>query len=167
MEGFVDTIDGFSAGPDREKILLVMKDPNCGSKGVIALVLLIIFKITVLSEIPGIMIFPALLISPAISRWSMVCASTFCDYARIKGGLGKPFVENVGIRELIISSIILVIAGSFLLKLKFIIVIIAPSAFIIIAILYLNKKIKGITGDILGALNELSEVICLFSFLFL
>ena len=144
-----------------------MKDPNSGSKGVAALVFLIIFKIIILSEIPIIMIFPALLIVPAISRWSMVCASAFSDYARTKGGLGKPFVENVGIREFIVSSIILLLAGSALLQFNFIIVIIAPIIFIVIAIIYLKKKIGGVTGDVLGALNEFSEVISLFPFIFL
>ncbi|MDY6935809.1 MAG: adenosylcobinamide-GDP ribazoletransferase [Spirochaetota bacterium] len=166
LEGFVDAVDGFSAGPDRERILSVMKDPNCGSKGVVALVFLIFFKIAILMDIPDDLIFHSLLIAPAISRWSMVSASFFCDYARNKGGLGKPFVENVGIREFIISCSIVLIAGLVLLQTQFIAVMIAPICFTIAAILYLKKRLGGITGDVLGALNELMEVVSLSSFLF-
>ena len=94
------------------------------------------------------------------------CMECGCDYARNKGGLGKPFVENVGIREFIISCSIVLIAGLVLLQTQFIAVMIAPICFTIAAILYLKKRLGGITGDVLGALNELMEVVSLSSFLF-
>ncbi|MDY6970059.1 MAG: adenosylcobinamide-GDP ribazoletransferase [Spirochaetota bacterium] len=167
MEAFVDAADGFSAGPDRKRILSVMKDPNCGSKGVVALVFLIIFKIVLLNDIPLNLIFPCLLLVPAISRWSMVVIAAFSNYARKEGGLGRSFVENVGITEFFISTLLLVLSGILILELQFFIVVIAPILFIIISFLFLKNRIGGVTGDILGALNEIVEVIGLAAFLIL
>ena len=165
MEAFVDAADGFSAGPDRKRILSVMKDPNCGSKGAAALVFLIVFKIALLNDIPLNLIFPCLLLVPAISRWAMAAVAAFSDYARKEGGLGKSFVENVGMTEFIISTSLLILAGVLILQLKFFIVIIAPILFVIISFIFLKRRIGGVTGDVLGALNELVEVVGLSSFL--
>lgn len=164
LEGFVDAVDGFSASRDKERILEVMKDPNCGSKGAAALVFLIAFKIVIFNDLSDAEKISSLFITPAIGRWSMVCAACFCGYAR-KNGLGKDFVENVGMTEFLISSLILLLAGCILLRLDFLIIIILPTVFTILAIIFLQRKIDGITGDVLGGLNEIVEVISLFSIL--
>jgi len=167
LEGFIDAVDGFSSGPDKEKILLVMKDKHCGSKGVVALVFLIILKIALIGEIPASAKFSTLMLAPAISRWAMVCAAVFCDYARKTEGFGKAFVENAGIKEMVVASSILVIAGIILLQARFFVLIIPAVAFTVVSIIYLKNKINGITGDILGGLNEIVEVISLSAFLLL
>jgi adenosylcobinamide-GDP ribazoletransferase len=167
LEGFVDAADGFSSGPDKEKILLVMKDKHCGSKGAVALVFLIIIKIALLEAIPVSVKFYALMLAPVISRWAMVFAAVFCDYARKTEGFGKAFVKNVGIREMVVASSILIVAGVVLLQAKFFVLIIPALVFTVASIIYLKNKINGITGDVLGGLNEIVEVISLSAFLLL
>lgn len=167
LEGFADAVDGFSSGPDKEKILAVMKDVHCGSKGVAALVFLIILKVVLLGEISASIKFSCLILTPAISKWAMVCAAYFCDYARKTHGFGKAFVDNVGIRELLISSGILIIAGFVLLQLRFFILITVPLGITVISIIYFRRKIHGVTGDVLGTLNEIVEIASLSAFLFL
>lgn len=105
LEGFVDAVDGFSASEEKEKILEIMKDHHCGAKGVIALVFLIILKIALFSEIPDSVRIPALILTPAIGRWAMVCASSLCPYARKTQGFGKAFVENSGMKEMAIAAV--------------------------------------------------------------
>jgi len=165
LEAFVDAVDGFSAATEKKRILAVMKDPNCGSKGATALFFLIAIKIALLNDIPRHNILPCLLLVPAIGRWSIVCAASLCNYAREEGGLAKEYVKNAGIKEFLISIIILLIAGFIILKIKFLIIFIIPAAFTFILIFYLKKKIGGVTGDLLGALNEVIEVITLSTFL--
>lgn len=167
LEGFVDAADGFSASPDKEKILDVMKDHHCGAKGVIALVFLIILKVVLLSDIPGSMRLYPLILVPAIGRWVMVCAASLCPYARETQGLGKAFVENVGTGEAVIASVILMAAGISLLWIKFIVLMIPVLIFAVLSFVYVKKKLNGITGDVLGAMNELAEVLSLGSFLLL
>ncbi len=167
LEGFVDAADGFSASPDKEKILEVMKDQHCGAKGAIVLVFLIILKIALFNEIPGSERIYALILTPAIGRWVMVCAASLCLYARKGAGFGKDFVENAGKTELIIASSILISAGVCLLRIKFIVLMIPVLFFAFIVIFYAKKRINGVTGDVLGAVNELTEVVSLGAFLFL
>ena len=167
LEGFVDAADGFSASSDKEKILGVMKDHHVGAKGVIALVFLIILKIALLNDIPVPMLFYSLILAPALGRWAMVCAASICPYARQGEGFGKAFVENVGYKELVIASSVVAIAGIGLLWVKFVILIIPILFFTFLSCPYLKKKIGGVTGDVLGAMNELAEVISLGTFLLL
>jgi len=165
LDGFVDAADGFSASPDKEKILEVMKDHHCGAKGVIALVLLIIVKVALLNDIPGPVRFSSLILTPAIGRWVMVCAASLCPYARKAEGFGKAFVENSGTREVIIAGIILIAAGIILLRIRFFVLMIPVLIFTIFSFVYIKKKINGVTGDVLGAMNELAEVVSLAAFL--
>jgi len=167
LEGFVDAVDGFSASKEKEKILEIMKDHHCGAKGVIALVFLIILKIALFSEIPDSVRIPALILIPAIGRWAMVCASSLCPYARKTQGFGKAFVENSGMKELAIASSILIAAGIILLRVKFVVLMIPVLIFTVLFFVYVNKKINGVTGDVLGAMNELAEVVSLGAFLLL
>ena len=165
LEGFVDAVDGFSASRDKEKILEVMKDHHCGAKGVIALVLLLMAKVVLLNDIPGTVRFFPLVLTPAMGRWVVVCAASLCPYARKTQGLGKAFVENVGTRELVIASIILTAAGISVLHLKFLVLMIPVLLFAYFSCAYVKRKINGVTGDVLGAMNELAEVVALGSFI--
>jgi len=167
LEGFVDAADGFSASQDKEKILEVMKDHHCGAKGVIALAFLIILKITLVNDTPSSVRFASFILAPAIGRWVMVCAASICPYARKGEGFGKVFVDNVKRKELIIASSILIAAGIVLLQVKFIVLMIPVLVFTFLSCFYAKKKINGVTGDVLGAMNELAEAISLGAFLLL
>jgi len=166
LEGFVDAADGFSSGCDKEKVLEVMKDHHCGAKGIIALVLLIALKIALVNEVVIPLRIQALLLVPAAGRWSMVCAAYFCPYARQKDGFGKVFVENCGLREFILASIIFISAAFFILRSQAFVLVFVLSVFMFICILWLKKRIGGVTGDVLGGLNETAEVVSLAAFLF-
>lgn len=166
LEGFVNAVDGFSASANKEKILEVMIDHHCGAKGVVAIVFLIIVKIVLLKDVPDSLLMPALVITPAASRWTMVAAS-LCPHARNETGLGKSFVENAGSTEVVIASIILMIAGLSLLRIPFIVLIMPVLILVLLILFYVMRRINGVTGDVLGAMNELTEVVCLGTFVFL
>lgn len=167
LEGFVDAADGFSASREKEKILAIMKDHHCGAKGVIALAFLILLKTVLVNDIPDRLLVASLLLTPAIGRWVMVYAASTCPYARKGEGFGKAFVENVKLKELLIASGILVTAGIGLLQVKFIVVMIPVLVLAFSSCFYVKRKIGGVTGDILGAMNELAEAVSLGTFLLL
>lgn len=166
LEGFVDAVDGFSASYDREKMLAVMKDHHCGAKGIIALVLLIILKVVLINEIFSPLRVTAFLLVPACGRWAMVCAAYFCPYARKTDGFGKAFVENCDLKEFILASLIFVFAAVIFLRTQVFVLMIPLLVFVILLMFWLRKRIGGVTGDILGALNETAEVLGLAAFLF-
>ena len=90
----------------------------------------------------------------------MVLAAASLPYAK-KEGLGKVFVKNSDLKETIIASLVVIILGfslfkTFLLYPFFGILLIT---FLLMAIF--KRRIGGITGDNLGAINEIIEVVAL------
>ncbi|MBA7716009.1 Adenosylcobinamide-GDP ribazoletransferase [subsurface metagenome] len=161
IDGFIDTIDGLSGGKSREEILKIMKDSRVGAFGIVGIVSLIMLKLVLLHEMPLEIKRGAILLFPVMGRWAMVVASSLSVYAR-KRGTGKAFVNYCGRKELVVASLItLMIAGGFLkilgLELFFFIL-----ALILLLMRFISKRINGMTGDTLGAINEIIEVGSLF-----
>jgi len=167
LDGFADTIDGFAAGGPKEKILEVMRDSRIGAFGVVGLILLIGAKYLALDQITGPSIPGSLILMAVMGRNSMVWVCFRSPYARTGEGLAKPFAENLTSREMILSSASAIGLGLVIWGLEGVLVFIGIGLFSLVFRLFFLKKLKGITGDILGAANELSEVLCLFLLLIL
>ena len=161
LDGFADTIDGFAAGGPKEKILEVMRDSRIGAFGVVGLILLIGAKYLALDEITGLSIPRSLILMTVMGRNSMVWVCYRSPYARSGGGLAKPFAENLTAREMILSSASALGIGLLLWGLEGALVFLGIGLFSFTFRLFFLKKLKGVTGDILGAANELAELICL------
>ncbi len=161
LDGFSDTVDGFATGGPKEKILEVMRDSRIGAFGVIGLILLIGAKYLALDQITGRTIPRALILMAVMGRNSMVWTCYRSPYARPNGGLAKPFAENLTAREMLVSSASALGIGLLLCGLEGALVFFGIGLFSFGFRLFFLKKLNGITGDILGAANEVSEVLCL------
>jgi len=161
LDGFSDTIDGFAAGGPKEKILEVMRDSRIGALGVVGLILLIGAKYLVLDQIVGPSIPRSLILMTVMGRNSMVWVCYRSTYARSGGGLAKPFVENLTAREVVLSSASALGIALLLWRLEGALVFFGIGLFSYIFRSFFLKKLNGVTGDILGAANELSELLCL------
>ena len=171
LEGLSDTADGFLSGRDSEGMLRIMKDSHVGTMGMIAVVSLMLAKLIFLHEIVQslnpFLVMGVLLLVPMLSRWAMVISAGVSQYARSKPGLGSAFTERVGIKLIIFSSFVPVIAAAVYLRIMggFCIVITILAA--LLASWVSKRKIGGVTGDVLGGINEITEVILLFSVILL
>ena len=161
LDGFSDTIDGFAAGGPKENILEVMRDSRIGAFGAVGLILLIGAKYLALDEIAGLSIPRSLILMTVMGRNSMVWVCYRSPYARSGGGLAKPFTENLTARDMIISSASAFGIGLLLWGVKGALVFLGIGLFSFIFRLFFLRKLKGVTGDILGAANELSELLCI------
>ena len=164
LDGFADSVDGFSGGHDKEEILKIMKDSSTGAKGVVALVSLLLLKFVLLVEVPLFLKDAALFFTPTIGRWSMVIAAFLGKSARLKDSMGKLFVDYVSWREAIFASLTMAVIGILLFKLTFLPLVIIGIGIVLLILKYSQKKIGGISGDILGAINEIVEVFILLAF---
>lgn len=167
LEGLSDTADGFLSSRDSEGMLRIMKDSHIGTMGMIVvasfLLAKFVFLYEVLQNLNSFLVVGVLLFIPCLSRWGMVIAAGASKYARSGPGLGRSFTEGIGKKIVILSGIIPVVATIAYLK-------IIGGICVIIAILsalagaWLSKrKINGVTGDVLGGINEMIEAILLFS----
>lgn len=159
LDGLGDSCDGLLATVNPARRLAIMKDPRAGSWAVLGLILLLLGKWTLIPTLP-----PALLILPPVTgRWVMVIAAYAFPYAR-PSGLGAYFRDGLGPWQLAIASI-LAVSAVLLTARAFIPLLIALS--IGLLTLWLVGQWAawrlggGLTGDVYGALCELSELFCL------
>jgi len=154
LDGLGDTFDGLGAGGDREHILRVMDDSHTGAFGVIAIVLTLFFKIHALENM-DVERWRALLAAPLLGRWAMVLLGYRSKAA--KTGLGSTFVEHLSTRHFAFATLItLLLAGAILHGIG-----IVMMAWVTVLSLtskkYFQRRLGGVTGDIFGAVGELSE----------
>lgn len=161
IDGLSDTVDGLSGSYNREDALRIFKDPHVGSMAVAAVAMLLLVKYTCLSALKPDVLGPVLVLMATLSRYAMVQLACFSPYARATGGLGEPFVR--GIRPEHHRYALLLALCSVLLfgRMRGVLL----GALIILATfglqVYFQRRLGGITGDVLGATNEVSEMLVL------
>jgi adenosylcobinamide-GDP ribazoletransferase len=161
LDALADTADGTFSGKDRTKKLEIMKDSAVGAMGVVSIVMVIVLKYVALVALSGTHKNKALLLMPMLGRWSQVIVAYCSDYAGLSRGLGFPFTTHMTLFILIATAVMSGITGFYLLSLPGVIIV---GAVAIIALLYsffFKWMLGGVTGDILGASTELTEVIVL------
>jgi len=160
LDGLADFLDGFYAGDSKDEIIKIMDDSHIGAMGVIGIVVVILAKFILFNNLDNNMVNASLVLFPVLGRWSMVVSMGISQPAK-EDGLGNFFLKNTTKNDFIISVIITFLLVFFVFKLKGIVIFLFISFFSFIFTKYIIKKIKGITGDTLGAVCEMSEVFTL------
>ena len=179
MDGLADTADAVSVkstgnpAQDREKRLAVMKDSNVGAMGVVAIACVLLLKYLFVRGLleKGLTwdVLGVLFLVPVFSKWAMVPVIYHGESARTTG-LGSTFIENVDSTIFALSALLL--AAVFFLtfcRLPGITWLNMLTLFLLLSIpLYLlsffwtafcRKKFGGLTGDTIGAVSEVAEVL--------
>jgi len=162
LDGLADTADGLGGGHTPETALTIMKDSRVGAFGVISLILVLVLKFSLfLSLAPQTRGAGALLLFPVISRWGMVLLAYLSPYARPEGGLGQAMTLGVSPRVLIGASLSTGGLSLLILGAPGLVLCIAAAVLVWLGSLYFHHRLGGITGDVLGATNEVLEVLVL------
>ncbi len=161
LDGLADTFDGLGGGGSPEARLRIMKDSRLGTFGAVSLVIVLLLKFAFLLSLAGRGTTGAVFLFPVVSRWGMVLLAYLSPYARPEGGLGQAMTMGVD-REVLAGATAGALALSFLaLGLGGVILLAGAAGFIWLASRYFQPKLGGVTGDVLGAANELLEVLVL------
>ena len=164
LDGLGDSCDGIFAFKGKDKIIEIMKDSRIGTYACIAIVFDILVKIFTLATISNIKTSMIIIATPIIGRTTLVFLFYIGKCAKSTGS-GNLFIGNVGKKEVIISLLIDIVLVLLLLGImKGIILISVALIFTMGFNRYCNNKIGGLTGDTLGANNELVEIIVLIIF---
>jgi len=166
LDGLADTADAFLSRKNKEEMLIIMRDSHIGVMGVLALISVILLKISFLYSIGIPSKITALFLMCILSRWSMVFAMFLFPYAR-KEGKAKAFIQGINPKIFTLATIITLICVFVFWKIDGILVFIITAISSYLAGKFINSKIGGITGDTLGALCEINEVIVLLSIIIL
>ena len=157
-DGLADTADGFGGAFTRDKKLHIMKDSRIGTYGAAALVMALLGKYLFLIENTDIVI--AILIAYPLSR--VTALSLIADMLYISdtdASKSKPLANNLSKTDFAI--LLLTAVPAFLLIPEANAVFLLAVLLLVrtLAKLYLNKQIGGYTGDTLGAVQQVSELV--------
>mgnify|MGYP000857584167 FL=1 len=164
IDGLSDTCDGFFSARSRERILEIMKDSRVGTFGVIAIVMTLLAKYTLISNLPQDMIFSALILASGASRFAASFLITFGKSAR-PGGLGDMFSSSSSKAYFWLSAGIFSAIGIILGGWAFIKSLVVILAFGLLLMRRSYRIIGGLTGDVYGAAIEISDILGLITFL--
>jgi adenosylcobinamide-GDP ribazoletransferase len=157
-DGLADVADGFGGASDRDAKLAIMRDSRIGSYGVIALVLVLAARIGALADIASpYHVLATLIAAGAISRAVVVVAMRMMPRARSDGlgaGAGTPGFDGTvaALAIAAITALVLLLPWTWLLAL-----VLGAGAAAVVAFVAL-RQIGGQTGDVLGAIQQVSEV---------
>ncbi len=158
LDGFADMCDGFYAGKDKSGILSIMKDSHIGTMAVLGIFCLLLLKLVMMfSLLLKNSLIPAFLIVPVISRGLMALVAGLYPYARTDG-TAKPFIENIGRMEMSGAAILVLAISYCVVGVAGIYVTLGTLVVAFVFLHCVKSKIGGITGDILGSVNEISEI---------
>lgn len=173
LDGVADLCDGLGGAADPAKRLAIMKDSATGAFGVIGLVLVLLLKTTALADLlaginqqNGSQVFFALFCLssiPALGRFAILLLSWRSRYPR-QQGTGHAFVGKIRGRQLLLGGVFLTpLLGAVGLETEFLVPVISCCTAAFVPVLVLRRQCQrllgGITGDVLGAGCEFSEVL--------
>jgi adenosylcobinamide-GDP ribazoletransferase len=161
LDGIADMVDGLAASRDRETSLRIMKDSRVGAMGVVGLVMLLLLKYLCLYHVPLEQKNAALLLMPTAGRWCQVFLARCSTYIRSEGGTGSVFVDHVGSTELLRASLTILLTTLVLFSFKGLLLAGLLLLFAALLMHYFERRLGGVTGDVLGAATEIVEVFSL------
>jgi adenosylcobinamide-GDP ribazoletransferase len=161
IDGLADTIDGLSGGYSREETLHIFKDPYVGTMAVVGVMLILLVKYASLSVLPADAMFPSLVLMATLSRFSMVQLACFSPYARASGGLGEPFVRGIKQEHFLTTTLLTIGIALLCSGIRGFMIWLLVSLATLGYQTYFRRRLRGITGDVLGATNEANEALVL------
>ena len=166
LDGLADTFDALFSRKSRPEMLKIMRDSHLGTMGVSSLICIILLKLSLLGSLRAEVMNVSLISMCLLGRYSLVLAMFSFPYAR-EEGKAKVFIEAMNLKVFSLASAISLFCALGLLGLKGLIIFMAIVFFTIFMGKFMVKKIGGVTGDSLGAINELTEIFVLFNILIL
>lgn len=160
VDGLADTLDGLMGGYDSTSRLHIMKDSRIGTAGVIGIVLLLFIKYLALNNLFSSGKVEALLTAPMLARWSQTLMVYKANYGR-EEGMGHAFVGHLRGNSMIAAFAVALGLAIWVNGWTALYLVAAVLALTFLGRWYLVKRLGGVTGDAIGAMSELNEVLVL------
>ncbi len=161
IDGLSDTFDGFFGGSTKERRLAIMKDSAIGTFGLVAVFTVLAAKLISVGYLAEAKELWQVVPAYIVSRTAQALLAATLKYARAEGGTGRAFVDGVtpvhgGIALLVGSLLLYIVAGIGAVAL-----LVTGVGLTALCALVAQKKIGGVTGDVLGATSEIVEAVVL------
>ncbi|WP_232020242.1 adenosylcobinamide-GDP ribazoletransferase [Sulfuriflexus mobilis] len=157
LDGLADSADAWVGGlGDREKTLAIMKDPYAGPAGVVGIVLLLLIKFAALHAVLVAGDLTVLLLAPVLGRAVLLVLFLTTPYVRANG-LGAAMAAGLPRRAVIVVVVLSLAVVLFLAGIDGLWLVLAVMLVFIVLRTGVMRRIGGITGDVAGALVEITE----------
>ena len=166
-DGLSDSIDALGGAYDRNNLLRILKDSRIGAFGALALILALMLKISLLVDL-GDMAPTAFILGQSLSRALPVIQLGIQPYVRREDPESKSRdVARSGRLQAIIAVfwVAIITWGGFIAGVEPMIITGCVVAMIVVGVVfgvYVQRRAGGLTGDFMGALQQLSELGILF-----
>lgn len=160
-DGLADTSDAL--GPhSREKALEVMRDSRIGTFGAVALWAVLTLKVAALSALPPHPFWPVLLAAHVLARWSSLPLAFWLPYAQEAKGLGAGLASLIDGGGLLMATILMAVCVTALVGVHRSLWLLGGAlAVLVLTGSFYRRRFGGVTGDCLGATNQLVETLTL------
>ncbi|MGI0003901.1 MAG: adenosylcobinamide-GDP ribazoletransferase [Candidatus Nitrosotenuis sp.] len=157
VDGLSDFADGLMVRGTKERKLQVMRDPSVGSAGIVAIVLCVAGTVIALSSMKGFELFYAILMGEIIAKFSMVLIASMGPSAW--EGSNTPFVDSMKNRKkLAIAAAITVGSIAVFQNNAGFLALGVGIALSLILVCVSRRSFGGVSGDIMGAANEITRI---------
>ncbi|WP_026208409.1 adenosylcobinamide-GDP ribazoletransferase [Catelliglobosispora koreensis] len=157
LDGLADTVDGLGSYRSRDQALAIMKKPDVGAFGVVALVLTVLIQ----SAAFAVVSIPGVVVAVATGRLAAVIACRRGVAAARPDGLGAFVAGSVGWPAIAANTAFVLILGVLSESWKGIAAVLVAASLTFALLAHIKRRLGGITGDVLGFLIEAATTIVL------
>jgi adenosylcobinamide-GDP ribazoletransferase len=160
IDGISDVFDGIFSARTKDRMLVIMEDSRIGAFGAVGLILYFMsFYVGILevSRLDQAWVF--ILCMPIVGRSMALIAAGLSSYAK-EDGMAKALIDTIKPR----LSFLLIISfcvGAYILSLHTFISIAMTIILMLWILKAIHKRLDGITGDVIGLMVEVSQVLFL------
>ena len=160
QDGLADMVDGLAGGRNAPARLAIMRDSHIGAIGATGLFLALGLRFAGLTALPVGEHIAFLIGMPVVGRWAMVVGAFHATYARSEGGLAQPFLAHVSWRQVCIATVTAGVVLTLLLgPWAALCCLFIGAALVRLSTVWFHRMFGGVTGDLLGATNEVAEIL--------
>ena len=165
-DGLADVADGLGGSSDRERALLIMKDSRVGAFGALALVLVLLAKVSLLALISSadalVMCWGLFAAHVASRSFPLLLIRAMPHVGDAAGSKSKPLADRISLDSLLVAGLWLLAALGLVAWLGEGVALLVPMACATLAWLLMWRwfaaRLQGFTGDCLGATQQVCEV---------
>ena len=162
LDGLADVCDGLAARGSKERFLAVMKDSRVGAIGAVGLILALLLKYTALLAVPIFLKRPALLLVPALARFTQVVVMTGARSAR-SDGLGAALLSSITAAQRSLAAACIIPLAWLLGHVAGVVALCLVTLWGIGVQRYFTRRLGGINGDMVGFSSEIAELLALLA----
>lgn len=159
-DGLADSLDALAGGTTPQRRLEILKDSRHGTFGVLALVLSTLLRVSLLAALGPAAGVAASVAAHALGRGTAVAVMGAAP-AVTHDGLGAAYLTSLQRRQVLVGVIASATIGLAMLGPWVAAALPACAAGALVVVRWANARVGGVSGDTLGATEQVAEVLVL------